>query len=253
MKIDELRNHLNELVARYNQPNFIPNDPISIPHLYRKKEDIEIAGFIAAVFSWGNRQTIINKSKEFLSLMDNSPHDFLINHQGSDLKPFSAFKHRTFQPTDALYFIEFISSHYKAHDSLESVFHADKPGMEHRLINFNKNFFSLECAPNRTRKHVPTPERKSTCKRLNMFLRWMVRRDQNGVDFGIWHSISPSELLCPIDIHVSTVARKFGLLKRSVDDWKAVMELTDNLRKLDAEDPVKYDFALFGLGVTRDL
>ena len=253
MKIDELRKHLDGLVVHFNQPNFIYNDPISIPHLFQKQEDIEIAGFIAAVFSWGNRQTIINKSKEFLQLMDNSPHDFLINHEEKDLKPFSAFKHRTFQPSDALYFIEFLRSHYKENVSLESAFYADKPNMEQRLINFNTSFFGLEYAPDRTRKHVPTPERKSTCKRLNMFLRWMVREDSNGVDFGIWKSISPSELLCPIDVHVSTVAREFGLLTRSINDWKAVIELTDNLRRLDAQDPVKYDFALFGLGVTRNL
>lgn len=253
MKIDELREYLDEQVAHFNQPNFIPNDPISVPHQFDKKQDIEIAGFMAAVFSWGNRQTIINKSNEWLSLMDNVPHEFLLNHQESDLKRFLTFKHRTFQPSDALYFIEFLSHHYRENDSLESAFHSDQQGMEQRLINFNSRFFSLEYAPARTRKHVPSPDRKSTCKRLNMFLRWMVRKDENGVDFGLWRSISPSELLCPIDVHVSSIARKLGLLKRSQNDWLAVTELTENLRKFDPNDPVKYDFALFGLGVSGQL
>jgi uncharacterized protein (TIGR02757 family) len=252
MRSDQLRDYLDLHFARYNQPNFIKDDPISIPHQFHKKQDIEIAGFIAAVFSWGNRLTIINKSNEFLSLMDQSPHDFIRNHEESDLKRFLHFKHRTFQPIDALYFIEFLSHHYKQHDSLENAFHSNKQGMEQRLIKFNQRFFALEYAPSRTRKHVPTPERKSTCKRLNMFLRWMVRNDQKGVDFGIWNTISASELLCPIDVHVSNVARGLGLLNRTQNDWKAVIELTDSLRKLDPNDPVKYDFALFGLGVTGE-
>jgi uncharacterized protein (TIGR02757 family) len=250
MKSNELRSFLDQQVAIYNQPDFISDDPVSIPHQFSKRQDIEIAGFIAAVFSWGNRRTIINKSNEFLTLIDRAPHDFLINHTESDLKRLERFTHRTFQPTDALYFIEFLSHHYRQHNSLETAFSTELPSMEHRLIHFHDQFFGLDHVPNRTRKHVPSPVRKSTCKRLNMFLRWMVRRDNKGVDFGIWSTIEPSELMCPIDVHVSHVARGLGLLHRKQNDWLAVVELTANLKKLDAEDPVKYDYALFGLGVT---
>jgi uncharacterized protein (TIGR02757 family) len=249
MRSKDLKAFLEEQVARYNQPDFIPNDPISIPHQFTKKQDIEIAGFIAAVFSWGNRRTIVNKSNAFLGLMDNSPHDFILNHGETDLKRFLSFTHRTFQPTDALYFIEILSRHYRLHDSLEELFITTEPNMEVRLNQFAERFFSLENAPNRTRKHVPSPARKSTCKRINMFLRWMVRQDDRGVDFGLWKQIAPAELVCPIDVHVSSVARSIGLLHRKQNDWQAAVELTENLRKMDAEDPVKYDFALFGMGV----
>lgn len=235
----------------YNQPGFIENDPISIPHSYRKKQDIEIAGFFAAILAWGQRTTIINKSRELLSLMDNSPHDFICNHKLHDLIPFERFKHRTFNSTDCLYFIQFLNRHYKKQSSLEAAFKMDSTSADvaNALVFFHHLFFSLENFPTRTMKHVATPERKSACKRINMFLRWMVRKDNKGVDFGIWDSISPSQLVCPCDLHVERVARKLQLIKRKQLDWETAIELTAALRKFDPTDPVKYDFALFGLGV----
>jgi len=248
-----LKAFLDEAVEKYNQPNFIENDPICIPHSFTKKQDIEIMGFWAAVLAWGNRTTIIKKCKELVKLMDGAPHDFVCNHQESDLKAFLSFKHRTFNATDTLYFIHFFQDFYQKHSSLEEAFTQDfseeEPHIEKALINFHELFFSLPEYPERTRKHVATPARKSACKRVNMFLRWMVRNDEKGVDFGIWEKIKPSQLICPCDVHVERVARKLHLLDRKQMDWKTALELTDNLRKLDPQDPVKYDFALFGLGV----
>lgn len=249
MKSENLREFLDEQVERFNRPDFIPVDPISIPHQFSKPEDIEIAGLIAAVFSWGNRITIIRKSNEFLRMMDCSPHEFLLNHSDTDLKPFSRFVHRTFQPTDALYFIHFLTSYYKENDSLEQLFLPNQ-SIEKGLIHFHEVFFNSAFAPQRTKKHIPTPARKSTCKRLNMYLRWMVRQDDKGVDFGIWTNRSPADLMCPIDIHVANISRRLGLLDRKQNDWLAVTELTNNLRLLDRRDPVKYDFALFGIGIS---
>lgn len=249
MKIENLREFLDEQVDRFNCPDFIPADPISIPRQFSKHEDIEIAGLIAAVFSWGNRTTIIRKSNEFLGMMDFSPHEFLLNHSDKDLKPFSRFVHRTFQPTDALYFIHFLTSYYKENISMERLF-LPNHSIEKGLIHFHEVFFNSAFAPQRTKKHIPTPERKSTCKRLNMYLRWMVRQDEKGVDFGIWKNISPADLMCPIDVHVANISRQLGLLQRKQNDWFAVKELTQNLKLLDAEDPVKYDFALFGIGIS---
>jgi uncharacterized protein (TIGR02757 family) len=239
-------------VNEYNHPSFIKADPISVPHRFSKKQDIEIAGLFAAVFAWGNRTTIIQKSLELMQLMDNAPHDFCLNHKPSDLKKLLHFKHRTFNATDLLYFIRFLDDHYQHHDSLEDAFidpsGAGKEKVKHSLTVFYDRFFSLEDAPQRTRKHIASPEKNSTCKRLNMYLRWMVRKDDKGVDFGLWKSISPAALICPIDLHVSRVAKRFGLVNRSQNDWTTAMELTKALRKLDKLDPVKYDFALFGLG-----
>ncbi len=248
-------------VDLYNQPSFIKNDPISIPHQFNKKQDIEIAGLFAAVFSWGNRTTIINKSKELMLLMDQAPYDFCLNHSPKDLKKLIGFTHRTFNATDLLYFISFFKHHYLKYKSLETAFSPHPQPlfingegsktliMEDILTGFHHYFFSLEYVPARTKKHIATPERKSSCKRLNMFLRWMVRRDNNGVDFGIWKKISPSQLICPIDLHVARVARRLGILKRKQTDWQAALELTEYLRTLDSDDPVKYDFALFNLGI----
>src|SRR6478609_2777952 len=187
-KLADLKEFLNEKVDRYNRPDFIAKDPISIPHRFSKKQDIEISGLFAAVLAWGQRVTIINKTNELLSWMGNSPHDFLLHHKLKDMKPFEKFKHRTFNGTDALYFIEFLSQYYKKHESLEEAFalKATDDNIEQGLISFNNLFFSLEDYPPRTRKHISTPERKSACKRLNMYLRWMVRKDNAGVDFGIW-------------------------------------------------------------------
>jgi uncharacterized protein (TIGR02757 family) len=254
IRIEDLRDFLDEKVEKYNQPGFIKNDPISIPHRFIKKQDIEIAGFFAAVLAWGQRITIINKASELLALMDNAPHDFLLNHSENDLKRFLQFKHRTFNSTDTLYFIEFLSFFYRKNNSLETAFLPDNQakGIEGSLVSFHQNFFSLESAPHRTRKHIATPERKSACKRLNMYLRWMVRSDKKGVDFGIWKTISTATLICPFDLHVERVARKLRLINRKQADWLTAIQLTQNLRKLDAFDPVKYDFALFGLGIEED-
>lgn len=251
-KFEELRDFLEEQYDQYNRPAFIESDPISIPHQYRKKQDIEISGFVAAVLAWGQRKTIINKCQEFFSYMDNAPHDFVLHYQEEDLKPFLNFKHRTFNATDALYFIEFFRHFYQQHHSLEDAFYrgitADSSTTEAGLINFHNLFFSLPDYPQRTRKHVATPERNSACKRLNMYLRWMVRSDDRGVDFGLWKKIRPHQLVCPCDVHVDRVARQLGLITRKPTDWHTAIELTENLKKFDSADPVKYDFALFGLG-----
>lgn len=258
-----LKEFLDKKVSEYDQPSFILNDPICIPHSFSKKQDIEIAGFFAAIFAWGNRTTIINKSRELMQLMDNDPHQFCLNHDVLDLKRLMGFKHRTFNTTDLLYFIEFFKHHYSKNNSLESAFFNKKTilkenpeaspiggGLVGAALNYFYNyFFSLEDSPARTVKHIASPQKNSTCKRLNMFLRWMVRKDNHGVDFGIWKKISPSQLVCPIDVHVARVARHFKLLDRKATDWQAALELTNNLRTLDESDPVKYDFALFGLGV----
>jgi uncharacterized protein (TIGR02757 family) len=251
----KLKAFLDEKVAQYNQPSFIASDPISIPHRFTVKQDIEIAGFFAALFAWGNRTIIINKCTELLQLMDNAPYDFMRNHEDADLKKFMHFKHRTFNTTDLLYFISFLQYYYSQHISLESAFsiwltEEDKT-IERALFHFHHYFFALPYAPERTKKHIATPERGSHCKRLNMFLRWMVRKDNKGVDFGIWSEISPAQLVCPVDVHVARVARKLNLLQAKQLNWKAALELTEQLRQFDPLDPVKYDFALFGLGVAE--
>lgn len=251
--MERLKDFLDQKVAQYNQPDFIPNDPISIPHRFSKKQDIEISGFIAAILAWGQRKTIINKCLELFQLMDNAPHDFLLNHEESDLKSFLNFKHRTFNDIDTLYFIHFLSWFYQTHESLEDAFLIGQTGkvdsMESTLTQFHKFFFSLENAPNRTKKHIATPVRKAACKRINMYLRWMVRSDERGVDFGLWKKISPAQLICPCDLHVDRVGRKLGLITRKQTDWQTALELTEKLREFDPTDPVKYDFALFGLGI----
>lgn len=252
MKQEELKQFLNRKVDLYNQPSFIKDDPISIPHLFTKKQDIEIAGFFAAIFSWGNRTTIINKSTELMQLMDMQPHAFCLHHDSGGLKRLNGFKHRTFNADDLYYFIEFFQQHYSKHETLETAFFPRK-GMtvEEGLNHFSNYCFSFEHLK-RTEKHISSPVKKSTCKRLNMYLRWMVRTDNKGVDFGIWKNIQPSQLICPLDVHVSRVARQYGLLQRKQNDWEAATELTANLRNLDQQDPVKYDFALFGTGVMEN-
>lgn len=248
-----LKDFLDEKVEKYNQPGFITLDPISIPHRFFKKEDIEISGFFAAILAWGQRKTIINKCIELFHLMDNAPHDFLLNHQETDLKPFLKFKHRTFNDVDTLYFIHFLAEFYRNYDSLEEAFilgqNNQLDAMELILARFHQFFFSLPDSPGRTKKHIATPARKAACKRINMYLRWMVRSDDKGVDFGLWKKISPSQLICPCDLHVDRVGRKLGLITRKQTDWLTAVELTQKLREFDPEDPVKYDFALFGLGI----
>jgi uncharacterized protein (TIGR02757 family) len=255
----ELQDFLEKKVLEYNHLSFIEKDPVSIPHRYKIKQDIEIAGLFASIFAWGNRTTIIHKSLELMKGMDDAPFDFIKNHGNTDLKQFHHFKHRTFNSTDLLYFIRFLKSHYRQNSSLESAFlpgdlsnsdmHADNEFAKKALSIFYRRFFSLKNAPERTQKHIASPERNSTCKRLNMYLRWMVRQDNNGVDFGIWNKISAADLICPVDLHVARVARGFGLITRKQTDWQTAMELTIALREMDKTDPVKYDFALFGLGV----
>ncbi len=244
---------LNTKVSEYNKPSFIKTDPISIPHSFTKKQDIEIAGFFAAIFAWGNRTTIINKSKELLALMNNTPHDFCLNHQDKDLKKLLDFKHRTFNATDVLYFVSFFKFHYTKNDSLETAFTKNlkktDSNIEHALNSFYEYFFSLEDVPKRTMKHIASPAKNSTCKRISMYLRWMVRADKKGVDFGLWKNISPAQLIIPLDVHVAGVARHFNLIQRKANDWQTAVELTNTMKMLDKNDPAKYDFALFSLGV----
>lgn len=252
-----LKDFLDRKVEEYNRPDFIPNDPISIPHQFTEKQDIEIMGFFASILAWGQRKTIINKCNELIERMDGSPYDFIVNHGDEDLKNMLGFKHRTFNDTDLLYFINFFKYHYTHFTSLEDAFLQveDMNGfsIEESLNSFKSYFFSLPDYPHRTRKHVSSPLQKSTCKRLNMFLRWMVRKDNMGVDFGIWDQIKPKDLICPCDVHVERVARKFGFIQSDKVNWKTAIELTDHLKELDPSDPVKYDFALFGLGVAGEL
>jgi uncharacterized protein (TIGR02757 family) len=250
---NSLAHFLNRKVKAYNTVDFIAPDPISIPHRFTKKQDVEIAAFFASIFAWGNRTIIINKCKELLQRMENAPHDFIINHKPGDLQKLLQFKHRTFNDTDLLYFVQFLKYHYSQSKSLETAFtnwmNTNDINTEAAVNGFYKYFFSLDEVPERTKKHIAAPLKNSTCKRLNMFLRWMVRKDNKGVDFGIWKKISPAQLICPIDLHVARVARRFSLLKRKQTDWAAALELTEHLKKFDINDPVKYDFALFGLGV----
>ena len=249
-RILDLKDFLDAKVDQYNRPGFIENDPVSIPRRFQKRHDIEIAGLFAAVLAWGQRITIINKSKELMTLMDNAPYDFILHYKAKDLSRFEQFKHRTFNATDALYFIESLRHYYQKHDSLEEAFQvaAEAEHIGPGLINFHDVFFSLDHL-RRTQKHISTPERKSACKRINMYLRWMVRQDKNGVDFGLWKKISPSQLICPCDLHVERVARKLKLIRGKRMNWETALELTANLKMLDPLDPVKYDFALFGLGI----
>ncbi|MEO6405971.1 MAG: TIGR02757 family protein [Ferruginibacter sp.] len=249
----ELIFFLNKKVKEYNRPSFIIADPVCIPHAFTKKQDIEIAGFFAAIFAWGNRKTIINKSRELMQLMDDAPHEFCMHHSANDLKKLLNFKHRTFNVTDLLYFVSFFRMHYSKHLSLETAFtkqmQKDDGNIENALNGFYQYFFSLPEVPKRTLKHIASPAKKASCKRLCMYLRWMVRKDNNGVDLGIWKKISPAQLVIPLDVHVARVARHFNLLKRKQTDWEAALELTEAMKTLDANDPAKYDYALFALGV----
>jgi uncharacterized protein (TIGR02757 family) len=250
--ITELRDFLNEKVALYNKPSFIEKDPIVIPHSFKKKQDIEISGLFAAVLAWGNRTSIINNCRKLMGWMDNAPHDFILNHKDTDLKPFVHFAHRTFNATDLLYFIEFLQWHYSQHESLEQAFVGDlrytDDNVEGALVHFHNYFFSIE-HPERTKKHIATPARNSACKRLNMYLRWMVRKDKAGVDFGLWSRIKPAQLVCPLDVHVARVAERLGLLESNKANWKNALHLTCQLRQLNPRDPAIYDYALFSLGI----
>jgi uncharacterized protein (TIGR02757 family) len=246
----DLKEFLDEKVSQYNTLAFIDSDPISIPHRFNLKEDIEISGFLASTIAWGNRTMIIKNASKLLGLMGNSPYDFIMNHDEQDLDRFNGFVHRTFNETDLVYFIKSIKNIYVNYGGLENVFAQSATPCSTQLAihEFKKVFFSLP-HPARTSKHVSDPEKGSAAKKINMYLRWMVRSDNKGVDFGIWKGISPHQLSCPLDVHSGRVARKLGLLSRNQNDSKALEELDFNLRQMDNDDPVKYDFALFGLGV----
>jgi len=246
---EELFEFLEEKHLQYNTPAFIETDPISIPHSYVRKEDIEISGFITAMISWGNRTSILKDSGNLFKMMDGSPYDFILNATASDLAPFNSFYHRTFNGADCLFFLHSIKNIYLHKGGLESLLKpADQDNLMQTITSFRSHFLETP-HQKRSEKHIANPVKGASAKRILMFLRWMVRNDKRGVDFGIWKNMDPSILLCPIDVHSGNVARKLGLLTRKTNDWQAVQELTSNLRIFDPSDPVKYDFALFGLGV----
>ncbi len=253
----ELKDFLDEKVNQYNNLSFIEKDPISIPHQFTKKKDIEISGFIAATIAWGKREMIVKNGNKLVELMDNNPYEFVTNYNpNSDFKYIESFKHRTFNAEDLSYFIIALKHCYDNYGSLENVFSTfltlESTTVKEAIIGFRTIFFELNDNPKfRTFKHVSNPAKGSASKRINMFLRWMVRKDNKGVDFGIWDSIPQSILSCPLDVHSGNVARYLGLLSRKQNDWKALTELDNELRKLDSTDPVKYDFALFGLGINE--
>ncbi|WP_300025306.1 TIGR02757 family protein [uncultured Maribacter sp.] len=250
MTKSELKIFLDEKVFEYNKPEFLETDPIQIPHLFTQKEDIEISAFLTATIAWGNRKSIINNSHKLMEKMGQSPYDFVLNHTDDDLDNLSGFVHRTFNENDLKYFIKSLKNIYLQHQGLEGVFtrHQSNDSLQPTISKFKKIFFELPYEQ-RTTKHVSDPLKGSAAKRINMFLRWMVRDATTNVDFGIWKGIPTSKLSCPLDVHSGNVARKLGLLKRKQNDAKALAELDKSLRKLDPLDPVKYDFALFGLGV----
>ena len=250
MNTTELKDFLDSKVEQYNNPKFIESDPIQIPHTFSIKEDIEIAGFLTATIAWGNRKSIINNANKLMGLLDNSPYDFIINHQETDLEKLHPFVHRTFNGNDCIQFIKSLNYIYKTYGGLESVFYkyAEKDSLQKAISSFKHIFFEIEHLQ-RTQKHISDPLKNSAAKRINMFLRWMVRNDNTGVDFGIWKTLSPAQLSCPLDVHSGNVGRKLNLINRKQNDAKALLELDTNLRLLDYKDPVKYDFALFGLGV----
>jgi len=251
MDQEQLKEYLDALVSRYNHSSFIESDPISIPKQFSLKQDIEITAFWTAMLAWGRRATIISKAQELFDRMDGRPYDFILNHSEEERKGFLSFKHRTFQADDTLYFLHFLQKIYRQFDSLEEAFliNGENRGIEAGLINFYNLFTGDDLMPGRTKKHVSTPSRNTACKRLNMFLRWMVRKDEAGVDFGIWSRLAMKDLMIPLDVHVGKVARRLGLLARPQDDWRSVLELTGRLQSMNPADPVSYDYALFSLGV----
>ncbi|MBQ4819103.1 TIGR02757 family protein [Aquimarina sp. MMG016] len=250
MPKSELKDFLDEKAALYEQPKFIETDPVQIPHLFTQKEDIEIAGFLTATISWGNRKSILTNAHKLMNLLGNSPYDFVMEHKEDDLEKLEGFVHRTFNSTDLTYFITALRHIYTKYGDMEAFFtqYKAKNDLQNAIHHFKQAFFSLPHLT-RTEKHISDPHKNSAAKRINMFLRWMVRNAKAGVDLGIWESLSPSQLSCPLDVHSGNVARKLGLLKRKQNDGKALQELDTTLRKYDSTDPVKYDYALFGLGV----
>ncbi|ALM07180.1 hypothetical protein SB49_04720 [Sediminicola sp. YIK13] len=250
MKKTELKNFLDAKVSQYNHPEFLESDPIQIPHLFTLKEDVEISGFLTATIAWGNRKSIISNAHKMMELMDHAPYDFIQNHQENDLDRLQNFVHRTFNGVDLAYFVKSLKNIYQYRSGLEGVFtsNIDKKSIQPTISKFKEVFFEIP-HPKRTTKHISDPVKGSAAKRINMYLRWMVRDNTTGVDFGLWKDIPTSILSCPLDVHSGNVARKLGLLKRKQNDAKALAELDRSLRHLDPKDPVKYDFALFGLGV----
>jgi len=248
---ENIKHLLDDRYLKYNRPAFIAQDPIVIPHAFTELQDIEIAGFFAAILAWGQRPTIIKKCRELMQRLDQAPFQFITQCQDNDLKALLGFKHRTFNDTDLLYLVSFFKEFYQNYYSLEEAFTGSGhiQNQKQRLEHFYNQVFALPDAPHRTRKHISSPAKKSACKRINMYLRWMVRQDNKGVDFGIWQKIKPADLICPCDVHVVRVARKLGLITRTQTDWEAAVELTQHLQQFDPQDPVKYDFALFGLGI----
>ncbi len=247
----ELKVFLDLKSEAYNNTNFIEDDPISIPHLFTKKEDIESIGFIMATISWGQRKTIIKNGHKLVEIMGNSPYDFILNASDNDFKDLS-FVHRTFNISDLQFFILAMRRIYQeVPNGLEGAFQS-KEGTAARIYNCRSLFLQTE-HEKRSEKHLANPLKGSSAKRINMFLRWMVRKDKKGVDFGIWNQIPMADLYIPLDVHTGNVARKLGLIKRKANDWKALEELMCNVQKFDPNDPCKYDFALFGLGVTGEL
>lgn len=246
----DLKEFLDIKVEQYNTLDFIDSDPILIPHKFSKKEDIEISGFLTATIAWGNRKSIINNANKLMEMLDHSPHDFIINHKETDLEKLHPFVHRTFNGLDLKTFVKALQNIYNNHKGLEYVFskHIQNNSLQYAIHKFKTIFFEIEHLQ-RTQKHISDPLKNSAAKRINMFLRWMVRPNNTGVDFGIWQNISPAYLSCPLDVHSGNVARKLGILNRKQNDAKALNELDTALRQLDSKDPVKYDFALFGLGV----
>ena len=247
---EEIISFLNYKSNQYNNIKFIETDPIQIPHLFNKKEDVEISGFLTSTISWGNRKSIIKSAEKLIELLDHSPYDFILNHKKRDLDTLKPFVHRTFNGIDLIQFVKSLKHIYKNYNGLEEIFRNNikDDSLQYAIHKMKKIFFEIPHT-NRTKKHISDPMRGSAAKRINMFLRWMVRDDTRGVDFGIWKSISPKYLSCPLDVHTGNVARKLGLIQRKQNDHKAVMELDKKLREFDLIDPVKYDFALFGLGV----
>lgn len=250
MNKSELKSFLDEKVLQYNTLDFIESDPVQIPHLFTLKEDIEIAGFLSATIAWGNRKMIIKNAHKMIDIMGNAPYDFVMSHSENDLVKLESFVHRTFNSIDFTTFIKGLQHIYKNHQGLENVFskHQETDSLQKSISEFKKLFFEIPHQV-RTQKHISDPLNNSAAKRINMYLRWMIRQDNKGVDLGIWKNISPSKLSCPLDVHSGNVARKLGLLSRKQNDGKALLELDQNLRKFDKNDPSKYDFALFGLGV----
>jgi uncharacterized protein (TIGR02757 family) len=240
---------------QYNRPDFIENDPICIPHLFQKKEDVEIAGFIAAILAWGQRKTILINSRKFMENMDFAPSDFIRNHTAKERKRWKGFAHRTFNETDCSFFLENLQRIYKKHGGIEQVFHQGMKSNDNKIpnaIHYFRGVFLHQQTEHRSKKHISDPISNSSAKRICMYLRWMVRKDKKGCDFGIWKSISPKKLYLPLDVHTGNIGRKLGLLKRKQNDWKAVEEVTESLKKIDPVDPIRFDFALFGMGVHKD-